>query len=112
VGGAAAAIADRVISVVAKSAGNDDLRELHVVRPIVERVNDPRTLMDAVAGLDQCIDAVIVEPGPAADHVDDMNGGGVKMEAGAAPCLRALRAARTSCTRTWPLVAAVTPASR
>jgi hypothetical protein len=47
VGGAAAAIADGVISVVAKSAGNDDLRELHVVRPIVERVNDPRTLMDA-----------------------------------------------------------------
>jgi hypothetical protein len=46
--------------------------------------------MDAVAGLDQNIDAVIVEPGPAADHEDDMNVGGVKMEAGAAFRLGAL----------------------
>ena len=68
--------------------------------------------MDAVAGLDQGIDPVIVELGPAADHVNDVDVGGVEMKTGAALGLRALCAARTSCTRTLPLVAAVTPVSR
>jgi hypothetical protein len=79
-----------VISVVAKSPGMMILHEFHIVRPVIERVHDPRTLVDAVSGLDQGIDAVIVELGPSADHVDDMNVGGVKMEAGAALCLGAL----------------------
>src|SRR5579875_1155759 len=63
---------------------SDYLHEFHVIRPVIEVVHDPRTLVDAVAGLNQRSDAVIVELGPAADHVDDMDIGGVDMKAGPA----------------------------
>jgi hypothetical protein len=56
----------------------------------VEIVDDPRSLVDAVAGLDQGVDPGIIELGPSADHVNDVDVRGVKMETCAAFCLRAL----------------------
>src|SRR5262249_17906645 len=64
--------------------GHDDLHKFHIVRPVIETVDDPWALVNAVACLDQGIDPVIIEPGPAADHVNDMYVGGVKMETCAA----------------------------
>ena len=79
-----------MISVVAKSPRMMISIKLHIVRPIVEVVNDTGALVHAIARLDQGIDTVIVKPGPATNHVYDMDIGNVKMEAGAAFCLRAL----------------------
>src|ERR1700756_3785714 len=67
-----------------KICRHDDLHKFHIVRPVIETVDDARSLVNAVASLDQCIDTVIVELGPAADHVDDMDVGSVKMKTGAA----------------------------
>jgi len=53
-------------------------------------VDDPSALVDAVADLDQGIDPVIVEFGPIADHVNDVDVGGVEMKTGAALGLGAL----------------------
>jgi hypothetical protein len=75
-------------------------------------VDDARTLVNTVASFDQRIDPVIVEFGPTADHVDDVDIGGVKMETSAALAPELLCTARTSCTRTLPLVAALTPVSQ
>jgi hypothetical protein len=68
--------------------------------------------MHAVASLDQGFDTVIVKLGPAAEHINHVDIGSVKMEAGAPFCLRALARGTDQLHTSWPLVAGVTPLSR